>query len=170
MTGAEAGEGAGIVIRAAVVADAGRLWALLRDLAVEDGAGARFRATEALVAAHGFGPAPRFQAALAEDAAGRALGFASWFPVYSSFRARDYLLLDNLYVVPAARGGAVARRLIAHVAGHATALGADRLELHVQADNDRARRFYARMGFEATGGMLQMIDGVALDRLAAEAG
>ena len=98
MTGS--GNGAGIVIRAAVAADAGRLWALLRDLAVEDGAGARFRATEALVAAHGFGPAPRFQAALAEDAAGRALGFASWFPVYSSFRARDYLLLDNLYVEP----------------------------------------------------------------------
>lgn len=164
------GDGEAIMIRAAVAADAGRLWALLRDLAVEDGAGARFRATEALVAEHGFGPAPRFRAALAEDEAGRVLGFASWFPVYSSFRARDYLLLDNLYLVPAARGGVVARRLIAHVAGQAVAMGADRLELHVQADNDRARRFYARMGFEATGGLLQMIDGAALDRLAADKG
>ncbi|MEN2980321.1 GNAT family N-acetyltransferase [Tistrella bauzanensis] len=159
-----------ITIRRATVADVPDLWALLRDLAVEEGLGARFTATIDDMRRDGFGPRPRFTAALARASAGDVLGFASWFPLYSSIRARDYLFLDNLYVRPQARGGGgrVARLLIAHVAADAVVWQADRLELHVRQPNDRARRFYTRTGIDATGVIVHGAGSDGLARLAAD--
>ena len=159
-----------ITIHRATVADVQDLWLLLRELAVEEGLGARFRATIDDMRRDGFGPRPRFSAALARAASGDVLGFASWFPLYSSVRARDYLFLDNLYVRPGARGGGgrVARSLIAHVAADAAVWQADRLELHVREPNDRARRFYTRVGIDATGVIVHGVDDAGLVRLAAD--
>jgi ribosomal protein S18 acetylase RimI-like enzyme len=61
-------------------------------------------------------------------------------------------VLIAVHVDPAFRGGPVAGRLLAAVAGWArTEVGADRLWLEVHEDNARARSFYRRVGFTETG-------------------
>ncbi|MFD0389728.1 GNAT family N-acetyltransferase [Tistrella bauzanensis] len=121
-------------------------------------------------AARRFRAAAPFHRGSGGGAGGDVLGFASWFPLYSSIRARDYLFLDNLYVRPQARGGGgrVARLLIAHVAADAVVWQADRLELHVRQPNDRARRFYTRTGIDATGVIVHGAGSDGLARLAAD--
>ncbi|HEY2576487.1 MAG TPA: GNAT family N-acetyltransferase [Streptosporangiaceae bacterium] len=57
----------------------------------------------------------------------------------------------SMWVTPAARGTGVAGRLIDAVTGYARAQGAAALTLWVTEGNDRARAFYQRQGFQATG-------------------
>jgi len=59
--------------------------------------------------------------------------------------------LVSMWVSPAARGGGVADLLVGAVLDHAEAAGAPRVTLWVAVGNDRARAFYARMGFAPTG-------------------
>lgn len=59
--------------------------------------------------------------------------------------------LVAMWVDPRFRGLKVADRLVAAVAGHAGAHGAESLVLWVTEVNGRARAFYQRMGFTATG-------------------
>jgi len=59
--------------------------------------------------------------------------------------------LVGMWVEPRARGLGVADALVEAVAGHAASQGAEALVLWVTEINDRARRFYERMGFQATG-------------------
>jgi ribosomal protein S18 acetylase RimI-like enzyme len=59
--------------------------------------------------------------------------------------------LISMWVSPAARGQGLADRLIAAVCDLARAEGAPELELWVTLRNDRARAFYQRAGFLATG-------------------
>jgi GNAT superfamily N-acetyltransferase len=61
--------------------------------------------------------------------------------------------LVGMWVGPAARRTGVADRLVEAVAQHAGEVGGARsLVLWVTEKNDRARRFYQRMGFVPTGG------------------
>jgi GNAT superfamily N-acetyltransferase len=59
--------------------------------------------------------------------------------------------LVGMWVDPRARGLGVADALVEAVAGHAASQGAQALVLWVTEINDRARRFYERMGFQPTG-------------------
>jgi len=59
--------------------------------------------------------------------------------------------LVGMWVDPSARGRGVADALVEAVAAHARSQGAEALVLWVTEVNDRARRFYQRMGFQPTG-------------------
>ena len=59
--------------------------------------------------------------------------------------------LVGMWVDPSARGRGVADALVEAVAAHARSHGAEALVLWVTEVNDRARRFYRRMGFQPTG-------------------
>ena len=59
--------------------------------------------------------------------------------------------LVGMWVDPRSRGGGVADLLVDAVADHARAAGATQLVLWVTEVNARARAFYQRMGFRATG-------------------
>ncbi len=59
--------------------------------------------------------------------------------------------LVSMWVSPPVRGGGVADRLVTAVTAHVRAAGASAVTLWVAAGNDRARGFYARMGFRPTG-------------------
>jgi len=59
--------------------------------------------------------------------------------------------LVGMWVSPQWRGTGVAGRLVGAVCEHARAGGGDWIGLWVTEANPRARAFYARMGFEATG-------------------
>ena len=86
---------------------------------------------------------------LAEDDAGVAMGFTQLYPLFSTVRAVRIYLLNDLFVVPAARGRGVARRLLAAAADFARANGAASLSLQTANDNAAARALYESTGWIA---------------------
>ncbi|MDW8215196.1 MAG: N-acetyltransferase [Roseiflexaceae bacterium] len=59
-----------------------------------------------------------------------------------------FLLIDELYVRPAWRGRGLARALLASLLPYAHAHGCRAVELEVGWENDHARAWYERLGFE----------------------
>jgi ribosomal protein S18 acetylase RimI-like enzyme len=59
--------------------------------------------------------------------------------------------IDDLYLVPKARGGGLGRRVLAFALAEAAALGIQTLHLEVEIDNERARRVYQAAGFFESG-------------------
>ena len=76
----------------------------------------------------------------------RAVGFALWFHSYSTFLARRGLWLEDLFVIPEARGKGYGKALLKHCAKLAVARGCGRFEWSVLDWNEGAIRFYQRMG------------------------
>jgi len=64
---------------------------------------------------------------------------------------RPALLLDQLYILKEYHGVGIAHGLIDWALDEARNRGAEELYLTVYIDNNRARRFYDRYGFEAVG-------------------
>ncbi len=64
--------------------------------------------------------------------------------------------LYGMFVKPVARGTGLAGALVDAVAAWARAQGGDALYLHVTSTVVRARRFYERIGFVATGELITM--------------
>lgn len=147
---------AGITIRLAEAADAGRLNAALRALSAD--LGDTHRATDADIAAAGFGSEPAFRAILALRAE-QVVGVAVFSPLYSTTRGCAGAYVSDLWVARAARGDGLGPRLLAAVRD----AGAGFIRLAVYGDNPRAVAFYERMGFAARRGEVGMIlDGAAL--------
>jgi GNAT superfamily N-acetyltransferase len=88
----------------------------------------------------------RFEAALAIDDAGVAVGYAIWFETYSSFLAKPTVYLEDLYVVEGARQSGAGGLLFDHVRRVGKARGCGRMEWQVLDCNATARRFYERRG------------------------
>ena len=61
------------------------------------------------------------------------------------------MLLCQFYVLKEHHGGGIADALMGWACDEARRRGAEELFLTVFVDNDRARRFYARFGFEDVG-------------------
>jgi GNAT superfamily N-acetyltransferase len=87
---------------------------------------------------------------LARDDAGRPLGFANLYWTYSSISAREHVLLNDLFVDDAGRGGGVGHALIEAAAATARERGAHRLSWQTAVDNRRAQRLYERFDAERT--------------------
>ena len=76
-----------------------------------------------------------------------AVGVATCFLGYSTFRARPLLNIHDIAVLPAWRGRSVARELLAAIAELGRQLDCCRITLEVREDNPRARRIYEHAGF-----------------------
>ncbi|MCX7889465.1 MAG: GNAT family N-acetyltransferase [Rhodobacteraceae bacterium] len=150
------------MIRPAGPGDVGVLRRLLQALSDQDGGPAV--APEAALLAHGFGARPLYRALLAEDAGGEALGTIVFFPDFSTHRGEPGLFVQDIYVVPAARGRGLGRALLG-AALRAQDWGAAYVTLGVEPANAAARRFYAREGFRPRGYDFLIADGPALERL-----
>lgn len=107
-----------------------------------------------------FGPRPVAEAVVAE-VDGAAVGFAVFYPTYSTTLGRAGLHLEDLYVREKHRGSGVGRRLLGYVAAETVARGYARLEWWVLHTNVAALRFYARLG-------ARTVDEVAVLRLVGE--
>ena len=105
-------------------------------------------ATEDALAAALGGPRPCAEALIARETADSraALGFALFFPNFSTFLARPGLWLEDLFVYPEHRGRGVGRRLLAEVGAVARERGCGRLEWAVLDWNQSAIAFYQGMG------------------------
>jgi ribosomal protein S18 acetylase RimI-like enzyme len=80
-----------------------------------------------------------------------AIGYVVLTLGYSiEYGGRDGFI-DDLYLVPAARGRGAGRKLLDFTLARASELGIRTLHLEVEAGNDSATRLYRSAGFEATG-------------------
>ncbi len=82
---------------------------------------------------------------IAEDA-GIAVGFVQLYPVFSSLAMEPWWILNDLYVVPQARGKGFASLLLKQAKALALETGAAGLSLETAPDNP-ARQLYERHGW-----------------------
>jgi GNAT superfamily N-acetyltransferase len=98
------------------------------------------------------------------------VGFALYYPSYSTILGRPGLHLEDLYVTAEHRGAGLGVLLLQHLARTATERGCGRLEWWVLRTNDPALRFYRRLQARGLDEIEVMrLDGEALRTLAAGA-
>lgn len=100
-----------------------------------------------LIARAGPGSGDAFSAHTTEDAS--PLGFATIYWTWSTTDGPGRLaVMNDLFVVPEARGGGVAEALIEACRERAKQHGAVALQWETALDNERAKRVYDRVGGE----------------------
>jgi GNAT superfamily N-acetyltransferase len=132
-------------ITAASEADVPLILHLIKALAEYEKLGHEVVATEAALHEALFG-ARRYAEAVIGWVGVEPVGFALFFPTFSTFRAAPGLYLEDLFVEPSWRGRGFGRRLLAHLAVIAVARGCHRLEWSVLDWNESAIAFYRRAG------------------------
>ena len=153
-----------ITLRQAERKDASTVFRILQALAGYHGPETVFTATLEDVVRDGFGPTPVYESWLAEHT-GQAVGLATFFRTYSTFRGQLCLYLDNLYVEPHARRQGVGRLLITQVGKRALDWNCCCIVLSVSADNP-ASAFYESLGFSRVPDVVCSIAGEELKQLA----
>ena len=88
------------------------------------------------------GPSPRLKVWLATSD-GQSIGYAAVTREFSTWRAREYLHLDCLFVVEPFRSQGVGRRLLLAVHKSAQAAGLDEVQWQTPQWNEGAIRFYS---------------------------
>jgi GNAT superfamily N-acetyltransferase len=156
-----------IRVREAVAGDAAILVSLVHQFKRQESEGAGILTLEDLLA-HGFGERARFGVLLAEDA-GRAVGYALFYPSYDTEFAAKGMYLQDLFVVPEARARGVGRALMAAVARACQADGGCYLFWNAHERNHVARAFYRRIGGREEPVVTISLQPDALRRLAAKA-
>ncbi len=155
-----------LVIRAAVPTDVGVILSLIRDLATYEREPDAVVATEADLLRDGFGPSPAFEVLLAERD-GEAIGFAFYFFTYSTWRGRQCLYLEDIFVRPAHRGAGAGLALMRALAQKAVQRGCARFVWQVLDWNEPAIAFYEKLGASIQREWLTVrMEGEALARLA----
>jgi len=146
--------------------DAAVLMGLVRELAQFEKLEHQVVATEQQMRDELAASRPVIEAVLARQGT-EAVGFALYFHNYSTFLGRRGLYLEDLYVVPQARGRGVGRALITFLAALARQRGCGRFEWTVLDWNQRAIEFYRSIGAEVLPDWrVCRVTGAALDRLA----
>ncbi|MEZ4242018.1 MAG: GNAT family N-acetyltransferase [Myxococcota bacterium] len=155
----------GRTIRDATPADAALVHALIVELAVYEREPDAVEATPASLEAQLRAEVPPFRCLVLEDE-GEGVGFALYFPTYSTWRGLPGIHLEDLYVRPAFRGRGHGKALLAELARRTEALGGGRLEWAVLDWNQPAIDFYEALGAVAQDQWRTFrLDGEALARL-----
>ena len=136
------------MIRPATFADVPAIARLIRGLADYERLAHAVELDEARLRDHLFGPRPYAEVLLAEDG-GAVVGFALFFFNYSTFRSRPGLYLEDLFVVPEARGRGHGKALFTAVARRAVEGDCGRMEWAVLDWNAPAIGFYRALGAAA---------------------
>jgi GNAT superfamily N-acetyltransferase len=160
-------KGSALSIRRATARDATLILQLIRGLAEYERLAHQMEATVGQIRRHGFGRRRYFEALICGR--GRtAIGFALYFFTYSTFVGRPTLYLEDLFVLPEERGRGAGKALLAALARIAVRRGCGRLEWAVLDWNEKAFRFYRRLGAKpAKQWVLTRLSGKPLRRLAA---
>ena len=85
---------------------------------------------------------------IAEADAGHVRGFVQLFPSFSSVRAARIYILNDLFVVPAARRTGVGSALVREAARVAREAGAVKIKISTAIANAPAQRLYEREGWQ----------------------
>ena len=136
-----------MIIRACLASDAAGIETLFREFvdylrSIGDRNEYRFGAQQYLT--DGFGSDPIFRGLVAEDESG-LIGYVLFSRSYDGDYVRLFYIVD-LYVQQTSRGNGVGRMLMNAVREIAVAEGISRLTWAVHKNNERAIRFYERLG------------------------
>jgi GNAT superfamily N-acetyltransferase len=134
------------MIRPAKPEDVAEIHAMVRELADYEKSLDQAKATPEQLHDALFGERPAVFAHVAEDDAGRVLGFALWFLNYSTWTGVHGIYLEDLYVRPAARGTGYGKALLAQLARICVERGYQRLEWSVLDWNEPALAVYRSQG------------------------
>lgn len=155
-----------VAIRSAVPTDSALIYRFVRDLAEYEKLLHSVEATENDLAAALFGENPKAFCDIAE-LDGEPVGFALWFYNYSTFVGRHGIYLEDLFVLPRARGAGAGKALLANLARRCVDEKLGRLEWAVLDWNAPSIAFYDGLGAEAMDAwIVRRMTGEALARLA----
>ena len=132
-------------IRPARPADCGSIAAMIRELAVFESLESFVKVSADDLDLHLFGARPVAEAIVAEVDA-RGVGFALFFPTFSTFRGQPGIYLEDIYVKAEHRGRGIGKAMLARIAGLACERGCGRVEWSVLNWNDPAIGFYRSIG------------------------
>lgn len=76
-----------------------------------------------------------------------SLGFTQLFPSFTSVGMQRLWILNDLYIIPEARGQRIGERLIERALAHAKESGAKGMVLETAHTNVAGQKLYERMGF-----------------------
>lgn len=158
-----------MTVRRAGEADLPALVELIRGLAEYERMSEAVTLEEGELRRHLFGPRPAAEVLVAEDG-GAVVGYALFFPIFSTFRGKPGIHVEDLFVRAEHRGKGWGRKLLAAVAHLARERGCDRLQWDVLDWNEPAIRFYRRLGAHPLGEWtIYRLEGAPFEALAAEA-
>jgi GNAT superfamily N-acetyltransferase len=136
-----------LTLRAATADDIPAIYEFIRALAAYEKLSHEVEATEEKLRATLFPPngepAAECLLAFVDDA---PAGFAIFFPIYSTFLAKQGLYLEDLFVKPEVRGQGVGKALLLELARVANKRGYGRMEWTVLDWNQPAIDFYESIG------------------------
>ncbi len=75
-----------------------------------------------------------------------AVGYALYYPNFSSFRGEQGFHLDDIYVTSSVRGQGVGEAMLKEIASIAASRGFERIDFHVLDWNTPAVEFYKKLG------------------------
>jgi GNAT superfamily N-acetyltransferase len=169
-----AGEGrdelaAPAVVRAARPQDVPVLLQMFFELAEYERLAHEMRATEERLRTALFAKRPAAEALLAERGE-QVVGYALFYPTFSTFLTIQGVWLEDLFVRPQHRGAGVGQALLAAVAARVRERGGERLEWAALDWNELALGFYRRIGATPMREWItHRLVGEELQRLAGEA-
>lgn len=132
-------------VRRVQESDVDAVVALVHDLAAHEQAPDECHLTAARLRSALFGPSPALFGHVAEQD-GVVVGFALWFLNFSTWRGTHGIYLEDLYVLPAARGGGLGKALLAALAAECVRNGYSRLEWVVLEWLAPTIEFYKSLG------------------------
>ena len=154
------------MIRPATPADVPVVLELVKELATYEREPDAVLATEADLHAALFGEGAVASCHVAV-AAGVVVGFALWYPTFSTWQGKPGLWLEDLFVRPEARGTGLGKALLVELARTAMARGWTRFEWWVLDWNTPAQGFYRSLGARPEDAWtVWRVDGEALRLLA----
>ena len=134
-------------IRAAKPGEASLVLDFIRKLADYERRLAEVDATETQINDALFGPNPRTFCEIAEWN-GEPAGFALWYYIFSTFRGRHGIYLEDLFVEPELRGKGIGKALLSRLAQRCVEEGLPRLQWWVLDWNEPSVAFYRSLGAE----------------------
>ena len=157
-----------LTIRPSTRADVPLILSLVREIAEYERLAHEVIATAERVEQTLFGDRPEAEVILAH-LADEPVGFAVFFPVYSTFLAQSGIYLEDLFVRPHVRSQGVGKALLARVAALAIERGYGRVEWSVLNWNEPAIRFYQSLGAKSRDGWtIYRLSGEEMRRLAGD--
>ena len=132
-------------IRPATPADVPVIFDLIRQLSVYEKLEHMVTGTTAMLHDNLFGARPSCECLMAEED-GQPIGFALYFTTFSTFLCQPGLYLEDLFVVPNARGKGFGKALLKELARIARQRNCGRFEWRVLDWNEPSIQFYKSLG------------------------
>ena len=132
-------------IRLATANDVPVIRDLIRQLAIYEKLEHMVAGSDAMMHDALFGARPSCECVIAEENS-MPVGFALFFTTFSTFLCKPGLYLEDLFVIPSARGKGYGKALLKHLAGLAKARDCGRFEWRVLDWNEPSIQFYKSLG------------------------